>query len=240
MYSIERHMHIFNPAEHECPVLLAGCGGIGSHVAMQLLALGVEHLTVVDYDRVEGHNLANQIFGQDDVGYYKVDALNEHAAAKLGLHALPSSETFKRLNGRLPDRFIDCPTSAQAIEMGRTPALILAVDSMKARKEIIEEVWEYAILRQQDWHVIDTRMASTHGNIFSFNIRKTPEYLETIVPDGQTEVSPCGTPMVVLPTVQGISSIAVWEYMKLCIDPEAMTERYNIFFKPFMVHPSTL
>jgi molybdopterin/thiamine biosynthesis adenylyltransferase len=235
MYSLIRHMHIFNPVEHENPVLLVGCGAVGSHIAMQLLAMGCETLTVVDFDRVESHNLANQIFNHDDVGAYKVDALIGHAARKLG-----DAPILCPLVGKLPELLVNCPTASQARQARKTPVLILAVDSMAARREIAEAVVATAIRRNQNWHIIETRMASTHGNVYSFPysnafLDKYESWKRTLISDDEGEVSPCGTPMVVIPTVQVISSLAVWEYIKLCVDPDAMSEVTDVFLKPTMI-----
>ncbi len=55
-------------------LLVAGCG-IGSTIAETCLRLGFEHITLVDRDQVEAHNLNRQNFTSDDVGAQKVDAL---------------------------------------------------------------------------------------------------------------------------------------------------------------------
>jgi molybdopterin/thiamine biosynthesis adenylyltransferase len=61
-------------------VCLLGLGGLGSPAAMQLAAVGVGHLRLVDRDVVELANLHRQhLYGVDDVGYPKVEV----AAKKL-------------------------------------------------------------------------------------------------------------------------------------------------------------
>jgi len=56
-------------------VCLLGVGGLGSPAAMQLAAMGVGHLRLVDRDVVELANLHRQhLYGVDDVGYPKVEA----------------------------------------------------------------------------------------------------------------------------------------------------------------------
>lgn len=55
-------------------LLIAGCG-IGSTIAEACVRLGFEHLTLVDKDTVEGHNLNRQDFTAADVGTPKVEAL---------------------------------------------------------------------------------------------------------------------------------------------------------------------
>ncbi len=55
-------------------VCLAGLGGLGSPIAMQLAALGVGHLRLVDRDIVELSNLQRQhLYTVDQLGYPKVE-----------------------------------------------------------------------------------------------------------------------------------------------------------------------
>jgi adenylyltransferase/sulfurtransferase len=56
-------------------VCLVGVGGLGSPASMQLAAMGVGHLRIVDRDIVELTNLHRQhLYSIDDVGYPKVEA----------------------------------------------------------------------------------------------------------------------------------------------------------------------
>lgn len=58
-------------------ILILGCGGIGSHLAWQMCTMGIGEITIVDFDKVEQSNLNRQLFNLDDIGKYKVDALEE-------------------------------------------------------------------------------------------------------------------------------------------------------------------
>jgi molybdopterin-synthase adenylyltransferase len=55
-------------------LLIAGCG-IGSTIAEACVRLGFEHITLVDKDVVEDHNLNRQDFIAADIGTPKVEAL---------------------------------------------------------------------------------------------------------------------------------------------------------------------
>ena len=57
---------------------IAGVGGIGSNVAHNLVRSGIESLTIVDFDRVEESNLNRQFYFRDQIGRYKVEALQEN------------------------------------------------------------------------------------------------------------------------------------------------------------------
>ncbi len=58
-------------------VLIVGCGGLGSWTALGLAKGGVKEITLVDPDIVEEKNLSTQVYGPEDVGRYKVEALTE-------------------------------------------------------------------------------------------------------------------------------------------------------------------
>lgn len=58
----------------ELPVTVIGVGAIGRQVALQLAALGVGKLTLVDFDVVEVTNISTQGYLQADLGLAKVDA----------------------------------------------------------------------------------------------------------------------------------------------------------------------
>jgi len=57
---------------------IAGCGGLGSAVAVSLARLGVGRLLLVDYDLVEPSNLNRQQYFVDQLGLPKVEALRDN------------------------------------------------------------------------------------------------------------------------------------------------------------------
>lgn len=58
----------------ETRILVAGCG-IGSYIAETLIRVGFTHITLVDHDTIETHNLNRQSFTQQDVDKHKVKCL---------------------------------------------------------------------------------------------------------------------------------------------------------------------
>ena len=59
----------------QASVLVAGVGGLGCQLAVQLASMGVGHLRLVDRDIVEMSNLQRQhLYGVDVIGYPKVEA----------------------------------------------------------------------------------------------------------------------------------------------------------------------
>jgi hypothetical protein len=66
------------------PIAVIGCGRTGSIVAFMLAALGIRHLTLIDPDVIEPHNLAEMdVVGDADVGRPKVEAAADHLRDRL-------------------------------------------------------------------------------------------------------------------------------------------------------------
>ena len=57
------------------PATILGVGAIGRQVALQLAAIGVPALQLVDFDLVDASNITTQGYCHDDVGRPKVEAL---------------------------------------------------------------------------------------------------------------------------------------------------------------------
>src|SRR5688572_3904371 len=55
-------------------ISVIGVGAIGRQVALQLAAIGVRRLQLVDFDRVEHTNVTTQGYWSDDIGQSKVTA----------------------------------------------------------------------------------------------------------------------------------------------------------------------
>lgn len=71
----------FTPEQREklkvARIGIAGCGGLGSNVAMMLARSGIGTLVLIDGDRVERSNLNRQHFFPRHIGQHKVVALEE-------------------------------------------------------------------------------------------------------------------------------------------------------------------
>lgn len=61
----------------QAKVGIAGAGGLGSHVAIALVRIGIGQLNIVDFDVVEPSNLNRQQYFFDQIGMPKVMALKE-------------------------------------------------------------------------------------------------------------------------------------------------------------------
>jgi hypothetical protein len=62
---------------HMCVVII-GLGTGGSVVASQLARCGVGRMRLVDFDRLEVHNITRHVCGLSDIGRYKTHAMRDH------------------------------------------------------------------------------------------------------------------------------------------------------------------
>lgn len=61
-------------------ILVVGVGAIGNEVLKNLVLLGIGNITIIDYDRIEVHNLSRSVlFRENDIGKYKVEVAKERA-----------------------------------------------------------------------------------------------------------------------------------------------------------------
>lgn len=74
----ERHSKEVQEKLSKGTVAIAGLGGLGSNVAVALTRIGVGHLHLIDFDRVDITNLNRQQYFLEQIGMYKTDALKEN------------------------------------------------------------------------------------------------------------------------------------------------------------------
>ena len=105
-----------------CKATVIGVGAIGRQVALQLAAIGIPWLQLIDFDVVEESNLASQGYLEDDLGRQKVHAtadICQQVNHGLGVHEV--NDRFRR-----------------SIEIGDT--VFCCVDSIDIRRLIWEAV----------------------------------------------------------------------------------------------------
>ncbi len=126
MNSTERYSRQIDivPAERlaTCTSTVIGVGAIGRQVALQLTAIGVPWLQLVDFDVVEESNLASQGYLEADLGSLKVNA-----TANL-CRKVNSSLAMQTINTRF----------RRNMDIGNT--VFCCVDSIEARRLLWEAV----------------------------------------------------------------------------------------------------
>ena len=66
-------------------VTLCGAGAVGSNLADNLVRQGLVQLRAIDHDRVEEHNVSTQLYGESEVGTWKVEALRNRLFRATGV-----------------------------------------------------------------------------------------------------------------------------------------------------------
>lgn len=105
-----------------CTITIIGTGAIGRQVALQLAAMGIKSIQLVDFDSVEVGNLASQGFMETDLGLSKVEAVSNLC------EKINSSIVLKKVNSRF----------RRNMEIGNV--IFCCVDSIDTRKFIFESI----------------------------------------------------------------------------------------------------
>lgn len=158
-----RFVNICDWDKNPLRVTIVGAGSIGSNLALLLARLGVGDITIYDDDVVEDHNLGHQAFRVKDIGSTKVSALQEIIREATGVE-------IDVVEGKTDGKVIN------------TDILVLAVDSMQARKEIATN--------SSFMYIVDGRMGGETLNVYA-TFRKD-KYLETLYSDEEASEAPCG------------------------------------------------
>ena len=158
----------------------------------------------MDFDTVEPHNLANQLYGLEDIGKPKVEALRSVIERTVG-------STIHIHNERVTD---ETHLSGEAV--------ILQVDTMAARREIGRSLYY-----SRTSCILETRMGEESGYVYTIN-PNSPKHIEawesTLCSDEVTEDSACGSPTVVSATAKLVAGYAVWQFIKWATDQDFANE----------------
>lgn len=151
-----------------CKATVIGVGAIGRQVALQLVAMGVPWLQLVDFDVVETSNLASQGYLEQDLGKLKVEA-----TAALCWRINSSIEILS-----VPERF------RRSMEIGDT--VFTCVDKIDVRRLI----WE-AVKNTASFYV-DGRMSAEVLRILTVcDTASRQHYPTTLFRTEEAFVGPC-------------------------------------------------
>lgn len=79
-------------------LMVCGAGAIGSNLVVNLCRQGFCQFGVVDFDRVEQHNVGTQAFSRKQVGMLKTVALNELAFRETGIALVTHAKRLESSN----------------------------------------------------------------------------------------------------------------------------------------------
>lgn len=197
---LSKSYEFFQPEKDDARIHIIGCGSVGSTIAENLARCGVTKMTLWDFDRVEPHNICNQMFRQQDVGKLKVEALrdiltdiNPDIVEELELK--PDGWQGKLLSGYI----------------------FLAVDSIELRRKFVEQhmdspyvkaVFDFRTLLESaqhyaaDWEDYKMKQDLLKSMQFSHEEAKA-----------ETPVSACGVTLGVATTVRLVCALGVDNYI---------------------------
>lgn len=192
-----RQTEVFTPFGFTKTVDIIGAGATGSHVAYILAKMGVRNIRAFDFDKIEEHNVPNQLYSLADVGKPKVKALQDCI----------ESMTSIKIAGI--DQKIE-----SGVEYAAGNIVFLLTDTMSSRKDIFKS---FLKLRPNVELVIETRMGADSGRIYAFNPARPSqieEWEKTLYEDSEAETSLCGSSISVCCTAVNIASMAVWQMFR--------------------------
>ena len=152
----------------DCTATIIGVGAIGRQIAIQLTAIGVPHLQLIDFDSVETSNLATQGFLQKDLKRPKVDVTAEFVREMN--HDLNVEVIFERFKRSTP--------------VGN--CVFACVDSIEIRRLIWDAV------KDKVGFFCDGRMSAEVLRIITACDEKSREYYpQTLFTAEQAHAGPC-------------------------------------------------
>ena len=105
-------------------VAIAGLGGLGSNVAYALARIGVGHLHLIDFDRVDITNLNRQQYFMEHVGMYKTDAL-KGLLLKINPDLEIKTDCLKVTEENLTELFKNEPIVCEAFDNPEAKAMLV-------------------------------------------------------------------------------------------------------------------
>lgn len=197
---LSKSYEYFKPEKVNSRIHIIGCGSVGATIAENLVRLGLTNIALWDMDIVSPHNLANQIFRQQDIGRSKVESLagilsELNPEVKDEIRLYPGGWNGQKLNGYV----------------------FLCVDSIELRRQIVEKHFDNPFIKAMldfrtllesaqhyaaDWS--DYKMKEDLRNSMQFSHEEAKN---------ETPVSACGVTLGVAPTVRAICALGAANFV---------------------------
>lgn len=202
--NLNKHIDFFNPGDVKDEIHIIGCGALGSHVAHTLTRLGIEKLTLWDYDLVSAHNITNQMYRHSDIGEEKIIAL---------------SQQLQDINPNIRIKI-----RREYKDQNLNGYVFLMVDSIETRKDIVDHIKNNKTVRA----VFDARMRLTDAQSYAADwsspksVKKLLSTMNFTSEEAKeaTPVSACGTTLSITPTVQVVASLTVSNFINFTLGKE--------------------
>lgn len=222
MMDLSKSYEFFQPEKVTERIHIIGCGSVGSTIAENLARCGIKKMTLWDFDKVEAHNIVNQMFREADVGKTKAEALKD-----ILLEINPDMEIKLKPNGWNGEMM--------------SGYVFLAVDSIEIRKKIVEQHMNNNNIKA----MFDTRTLLTGAQLYAANwseYKSKKDFLATMQfsheeAAAETPVSACGVTLGVATTVRIAAALSVNNFIKFVKDGKlwklAMFDGFNGIFDFF-------
>ena len=192
---LNKSLEFFDPANIKERCHIIGCGSIGSNVAELLARYGVTDMVLWDFDDVEPHNIANQLYTEEDVGQPKTISL---------LKILSKINPILKSSVKLQYEYKGMPLEGY---------IFMCVDSVEVRQQIVEANWYNPNVTA----VIDFRTTLFEGQTYftDWNDMKQKRSLKESLnftheeAQANTPVSACGFELSVSPVVKMCSIMGI-------------------------------
>lgn len=201
MIDLSKTYEFFQPEKCKERIHIIGCGSVGSTIAENLARSGLTKFTLWDFDKVEPHNLANQMFRQQDVGKLKVEALKD---------------ILTEINPEIKDT-VELKADGWQGKL-LSGYVFLCVDSIEIRRDFVEKHMDTPFIKA----VFDVRTMLTGAQHYAapwddYKLKKT--LLDTMQftheeATEETPVSACGVTLGIATTVRLISALCVNNFIK--------------------------
>ena len=189
-------------------ITICGTGALGSYLSDTLVRQGVTHLRVIDKDRVEGHNVATQIFGDGDVGALKVAALKNRLYRDVGVEI----ETFdKELNAGTVSKFL------------KGSDLVIDTFDNNASRKLVSE-----FCREKKLQALHSGLYETYGEVVWDE--------EYTVPPDSVAGDVCDYPLA-RNLVTIVVAIAAEEVIDFCLSAKPRRKNWSLTLKDLAVRP---
>lgn len=197
---LSKSYEFFQPEKDDTRIHIIGCGSVGSTLAENLARCGVTKMTLWDFDRVEAHNICNQMFRQQDVGKLKVEALKD---------------ILMDINPEIADSLELKPDGWQGKML--SGYIFLAVDNIDLRRKFVEQhmdspyvkaMFDFRTLLESaqhyaaDWSDYKMKQDFLKSMQFSHDEAKS-----------ETPVSACGITLGVATTVRLVCALGANNYI---------------------------
>lgn len=174
-----RQHEFYDPEKQNPKVVVVGAGSLGSNIVFLLAKMGVSDIMVYDGDRVEEHNIPNQIYSSNHVGWFKTLALQTI------IKTMSSGDTSLSVFDEMVTPVTNLPIE--------TDIFILATDSLKSRRLV------YSLIEFNPAHLIDPRAGGEGFQVYYCNLMdmsEKEEYVKTLEGEDNNKFK-CGEETVI-------------------------------------------